>query len=415
MATKIGAPIALALAGVAAVAGLVATKEKPAPATQEERVWPVAAGTLDRRTLTPQIVVFGEIVAGRAAELRPLVAGPIVSIADALREGGEVPAEFPLMTIDPFEYEIALDEADAEAREARARLAELESEVSAERQLLASDESQQKLRERDFIRRRDLRQRGAGTQKAADDAELALAEARQATISRRQTVVRLEAMIDQQIAMVDRADAALRRAERNLADSILVAPFAGVLTEVADVAPGKRMGVGDPVAKLIDVDRLEARVQLPDADFARLLGPAGDPASLIGAQANVTWKIGGAGYRFPARIQRIGAELDAASGGVDVFLAVESDDVGALRPGAFVEAAFSDRPLEDVFVIPADALTMDGALHLIGADDRLEAARPKVLRRLGDRVAIDGDWADGTRFVAKRFPEIGPGLKVLAR
>ncbi|MEM6492440.1 MAG: HlyD family efflux transporter periplasmic adaptor subunit, partial [Pseudomonadota bacterium] len=316
---------------------------------------------------------------------------------------------------DPFEYEVELAEADAASREASARLIELTSEIAAERELLRNDEAQEALLERDFTRRRDLRRRGAGTQSAADDAELELVQARQATIARRQTIARLGAMIDQQAAMVDSAEAALRRAKRNMADTRLVAPFTGVLTDVADVARGKRMGVGDPVAKLIEVGTLEARVQLPDADFARLVGPTGDAAELIGTPAELTWKIGREGFRFLARIARIGAEVDPASGGVDIFLAIDDAEAGVLRPGAFVEAAFPDRPLEDVFLVPVDALTTDGALHLIDAEDRLQPQRPTVVRRLGDRIAVRGDWPDGSRFVTKRFPEIGPGLKVLAR
>lgn len=402
---------ALGLGG-GAMATMVATKAQPEASWVEERVWPVSAVALERRTLTPEIIVFGQVVAGRAAELRPLVAGPIIAVADRLEEGGFAPAGAELLRIDPFEYEIALEQQEAAEREAAARYDELLGQLSSERALIANDEKQVALRARDFTRKRNLRQRGAGTQKAADDAELALAQAEQALIQRRQSIARMEAQIDQQIAAIESAAASARRARRDLADATLSAPFDGVLTGVQNIAVGKRVGVGDPIARLIDTHELEARVQIPDADFARLLGAEIDADRLIGAAATVRWRIGGEGYRYTARIARIGAEVDPASGGVDVFLEIEEAADGALRPGAFVEAVFRDRPLEDVFVVPADAVSDAGLLHVITAADRLEAVAVTVLRRFDGQAAIAGDLPEGGRAVARRFPEIGPGLKV---
>lgn len=402
---------ALGLGG-GAMAAMIATKAEPEPSAVEERVWPVSAVTLARETLTPEIVVFGQVVAGRAAELRPLVAGPIVAVSDQLQEGGFAPAGAELLRIDPFEYEIALEEQEAAEREAAARHDELLGQVESERELIAVDEKQVTLRQRDYNRRLNLRQRGAGTQSAVDEAELGLAQAQQALIQRRQSIARLEAQIDQQIAAVERAAASARRARRDLADATLSAPFDGVLTGVQDIAVGKRVGVGDPIARLIDTNALEARVQIPDADFARLLGAEIDANLLIGAPAMVRWRIGGEGYRYAARIARIGAEVDPASGGVDVFLEIDGGADGALRPGAFVEAVFQDRPLEDVFVVPADALSDEGVLHLINAEQRLEAVPVSILRRFDGQAAIAGDLPEGGRAVARRFPEIGPGLKV---
>ena len=53
-----------------------------------------------------------------------------------------------------------------------------------------------------------------------------------------------------------------------------MAPFDGFLIDT-ETAIGKRVGVGDPIARLIDAGRLEAKFHLSDRAFARLLAAGG--------------------------------------------------------------------------------------------------------------------------------------------
>lgn len=421
LALRIIVPVViLALAGGGA-SWLVATRPDARPQPPREKIWTVAAAPADRLTLTPTLAVFGEIVAGSSVTLRPWVAGRVVAIGDGLVDGAVVAKGDLLLAIDRFEYEATLTERQAELAEARARLAETEADVAAERDLVTNADQQVALRQRDHRRRLDLRRRGTGTQKAVDDAELALNEARQRQTQRRQTVARLVARADQQRARVQRADVAVSRAARDLQDTRLTAPFDGFLMETA-AAVGRIMSTNDTAARIIDAHSLEARFQLTDSDYARLLGDtaagaaAPDRNGLIGRPAEVRWRIGTETFRFPARIRRVGARIDAAMGGVFLYARLDAADRSIpLRPGAFVQVAIPDRTYRDVVRLPSRAVEGGRAVYRIDGD-RLARVAVTVVRRLGADLLLRPDdpaaLPPGAPVVTARFPEIGPGVKV---
>jgi hypothetical protein len=85
--------------------------------------------------------------------------------------------------------------------------------------------------------------------------------------------------------------------------------------------------------------------------------------------------------------------------------------VDELRPGDFVTVEIAEPPLEGVAVIPASAVTEDGRALVIGADDRLEEVRVRILRRRGAEMIVD-DAPFGRLMVAERLPQLGAGVKV---
>ena len=134
----------------------------------------------------------------------------------------------------------------AQVAESRARLAEIEAELTGARRLVARDSEQVKLRQRDVGRRQKLAQRGITSEKALDDALLSLSEARQRKIERERNIAQLSSQLAQQRAVIDRLKVAVAQAERDLAETRLTAPFAGFLANVSTEL-GKQVGKGDPV------------------------------------------------------------------------------------------------------------------------------------------------------------------------
>lgn len=415
LALRILVPLLILAAASGGAYWLVASRPDAKPQPPKEKVWTVATRPVERIGITPTLEVFGEIVAGSSVTLRPLVAGRVIEIGPNLVDGAVVAEGELLAAIDPFDYEATLKERHAELAESRARLAETVAQRDAERDLVDSAEKQVALRRRDYQRKADLRGRGTGTQKAVDDAEIALNEARQQFTQRRQTVARLEAQADQQRAQVQRAEVAVSRAERDLVDTRLTAPFGGFLMESA-AAVGRIMSTNDTVARIIDADTLEARFQLTDSDYARLLAAKG---GLIGRDAEIRWRIGSETFIFAAHIARAGAQIDAAAGGVFLYARIDkADPTIPLRPGAFVQVAIRDRQYDDVIRLPAGAVEGGQAVYRV-AGERLERVAVSIVRRLGRDVLLQPTepdaLPDGAEIVTERFPEIGPGIRVRTR
>ena len=407
---RIIAPAVVLAVAAAGFFYLRATKPLTAPEPVQERIWPVAAVTAAPRDVEPEIKVFGQIFAGRQVELRPLVEGRVVETGPAFVEGGIVATGELLVAIDPFDYENASQERRAQVDEARARLGEIQAERAGALELRVGDKEQVVLRQRDVARRRRLAARGVGSEKAFDDARLALSETRQRLIERERNIAQYGSRISQQQAVIDRLEIRLRQADRDLEQTRLVAPFEGFLVDVS-TALGKRIGRSDRVARLIDARRLEVRFSLSNENLGRLLSVG----EWRGRKIRAVWTAGDIVHAFSATIDRIQGEVDAAKGGVDLFARI----IGAgpktpLRPGAFIEVWFKERRYENLVRIPQTALH-PGSRIFIARDGRLEERKVEVLARSGNDIYIRGAFAPGAKIVVTRFPEMIPGLKVSVR
>ncbi len=408
---KIGLPIAVIGVAVLGAGILQATKRPVEPKPVQEQVWTVAAVPVVRNDVQPVMRLFGEIIAGREVELRPLVEGRVDDFAADFVDSGVVRAGDLLVAIDPFEYRADMSEYEARIAEARARLDEIYAELGAATDMIAHDRRQLELARREVARRERLRQSQAGSEKALDDAHLALSQREQQLIERQQTIDRLAAQAEQQKAVIERWRVALRRARRDLADTRLTAPFDGYLVDT-DAAVGKRVGAGDRIARLSDAGRLEAQFHLSSGEFARVLAAGG----YRGRAAEVLWRVGGQTFTFAATVDRMKSEIDAESGGVDLYARIEGQGAdGVLRPGAFVEVRLADRVYEDVVRLPRSALHNGDTVYVV-VDERLRPRHVEVVVRSGNDILVRGDFEPGDNMVViTRLPEIGPGIRVVVR
>ncbi len=401
-------PLLVLGAAIAAFLAMMATRTAILPEAPGERVWAVEAATVVLETTRPRIPLFGQAVAGRSVDLRPLVAGRVAAVGPDFREGGYVAAGDLLVAIDPFDFETALALRAAELAEARAGLREVEADLAGARDQLGEDRRQLDLLRREAGRKRRLRERGAISQKALDDGELALSRQQQASSQRRNAVARFTARIERQQAAIRRAETALARAKRDLAETRLTSPFAGWLVDIG-VEVGKQVGTAERVARLVDASRLEIGVTIPNDIFGAL--DAGE--GVVGRRLEAVWRTGAAARRFPARIVRLGGEIDAASGGITAFASLGAlPEDTRLRAGAFVELFLEGPEFRDAVRLPAAAVFDGERVYRIGADDRLEAVEVRVRASEGESLLVQGPLENGQRIVLTRFPEIAAGVRV---
>ncbi|MCH7555682.1 MAG: efflux RND transporter periplasmic adaptor subunit [Proteobacteria bacterium] len=411
--------VPIVMLAAAAFGGYMLWQTRPEVAAKPARELSrtVAAVTVEYRDIRPSMRLYGAIVAGREVDLRPLVAGRIVEIGESFADGGILRAGDLIIAIDPFDVQADAAEFRARVAEAVARLDEIAADLVAAGRLLDHDREQTELARRDVERRERLQGTAASSVKSLDDARLALSQRRQQVIERELMIDRLAAQADQQQAVHDRWRVFLSRAKRDLTETRLTAPFDGYLVDT-DAGIGKRVGLGDRIARLIDAGRLEARFHLSNSEYARLLA-AGDDDGYRGRAAEVVWRIGDAAFGFKAVIDRVDGEIDAQSGGVDLYARILGHGAdGVLRPGAFVEVSLDDRLYRDVVRLPESALHEDGAggerVYVV-VDNRLEARAVEVLLRDGGDILLRGSLVDDERVVVTRLPEIGPGLLVSVR
>lgn len=401
--------LALGIGGFAAQVALKPEVTREAPS---ERVWSVEAVGAARGDYRPDMAVMGTLVAGRTAELRPLVAGTISWVSPVLRDGGTVKAGEALLRIEALDYQLALDQSRAELAEAKARLDELRANAKAEQARAELARQQITLKERDLDRHQSLYDKGTIAIARLEQAQMALAQERQTATAMENGYLAGVARVRQQEAIIDRLQAQLTRAQTDLARTELTAPFDGYVGQVA-AEVGMRVSAGDRVALLSGVEGLEARVALSTEAYGRLVA-SGD--GVVGRPAQVSWRLGAERLSYAGRVERVIDRIDTGTGGVAIFVRLDGGSTEQpLRPGAFVEVNLPDRAYAGVYRLPATALHGDDTVYHVDGQGRLAAAKVQVVARTVDSVIVGAGLTEGQNIVTTRFQEIGPGLKVTTK
>lgn len=397
----------LALAGQSIMSALQErmANERQAPAPRE-RIFAVNVVQADLRTHTPVLEAFGQVQSRRTLELRTAVRGRVVDLADSFQEGGSVREGEVLVRLDPADTQAALDrvksdllDSEAEKRDATRSL------VLAQDELVAGEE-QAELRRRALVRQLDLQARGVATAAAVEAAELSLASARQAVISRRQALAQAEARVDQAQTRIARAEIARDQAERDLAETQISAAFDATLSDVT-LVEGRLVAANEKLAVLVDPRLLEVSFRVSTAQYARLLNENGD---LLGLPVDVTLDVAGIDLTANGQVSRDNVSAGSGQSGRVIYALLEA--APGFKPGDFVRVDVQEPPLEQVAKLPASALGSDGTVLTVGADERLQSLDVTLVRRQGDSVLVRGLGLDGQEIVTGRTPLLGPGIRV---
>ena len=287
----------------------------------------------------PDLILYGETIAGRRLELRSLVTGEVIRVSDALREGASVDQGDLLFEIDPFFLQGAVEEARANLLESTARLAEIEARIASETDALSRAKEQLGLATRDLERAKELQKRGSLSEKSVDDRALIVSQ-REQSVEQRQNNLRIEAArADQQRAVITRLTWRLNKAQRDLENTKIRAPFDAYVRAVG-VEIGRTVSANDVVATLLDRNWLEVKVTLSDQQYGRI---AQRGSNFSGRIVKIRWRVGANVVEFDGTVERVAAEIDSRSGGVEVYARIDLKETGSLlRAGAFVEIIAED-------------------------------------------------------------------------
>ena len=391
---------------------LIDARPEREPRPRPERVSTIETVPAVLAANRPTLTLYGEVVAGRSIDLRAPTSGEIVEVSPDLRAGLRVEREQRLLAIDDFDARAALAEARADLATTRGQIAETEARIAAEEAQIAASEEQAQLAREDFERTESLVRRGTLPAAQLDQKRLALSQAEQGALTRRANLDLYAAQLSTQRAGVERLELRVEQAERALANTVLVAPFGGVVNG-ASAEVGRDVTPADVLVSLYDDERLEARFLLTDAQYGRV---ATDADPLIGRPVSVTWTVGGTPYEFAGEVDRIGAEIATDRGGVEVFARIDASGADVrLRPGAFVEIVLPDRTFADTFRLPETALYDERDVY-VNAGGTLERRAVERLAYDGEdvivRAAAENGLAAGERVMITRISRVDAGLSV---
>ena len=333
-----------------------------------------------------------------------------MAAADKFRDGAAVAEGELLLRIDPADAQSDLLDAQAALADAEAQKAEAEEAVVGAEQELEAARKQLELGRQALERQSQLREKGYSTMVQVEQEQLSVAAQEQALSNRLQSVITARKRIERMDLAVARANIALQDAERTLAETAVTAPFAGTLDAV-NATLGRRVSPTETLAVLIDPTALEARFSLSTSQYSRFLDEEG---GLLNMPVEVDLTLGERTLTVSGTLDRAAAVVADGEAGRTLFASLDLKTGISLRPGDFVTVRLQEPVLDNVAVLPAAAATEDGRILVLGADNRLEDVKVRVIRRMGDEIVV-ADAPFGRSYVSERIPYLGSGLKVIPR
>jgi multidrug efflux system membrane fusion protein len=290
-----------------------------------------------------QVRSQGSVQPRTRSSLLPEVSGKIIEMSPSFRPGGFFNRDEILLKLDPTDYETAIVIAKAELAQ---------SEVTAVEEKARAEQAKE-----------NWKALGRGGEPSA-------------LVTRVPQVAQAE-------ANVAASKARVLKAERDLERTIIRAPYAGqVLEQAVDV--GQFVTQGTMLGRVFAVDYVEIRLPLPEREtqFLKLPQPFRDQAVADTPKVMLKATVAGKPVVWEGRLVRVEGSLDEQTRQAMAVVQVtdpyasRADGVPPLTIGAFVEAEIAGDKLEDVYVIPRQAVRAGNEIILI---DRPQNTLRRVL------------------------------------
>lgn len=352
---------------------------------------PVETALAEARSAGPAAVLdaTGYVIARRQATVSSKISGKLAEVL--IEEGVRVAANQLLARLDDADARAQLDLARARLAAAQARLGEIQVQLEQAR--------------RGLKRQSELRSR-----------ELASEEALETAVTQVET---LAAQLEAQRGQVRVAEAEVQVAQVAYENTIVRAPFAGVIVAKA-AQPGEivspmsagggftRTGIGT----IVDMDSLEIEVDVNEA-FINRVRPGQRVEAVLDAYPE--WTI-------PAEVIAIIPTADRSKATVRVRIAVHTEDP-RLLPEMGVRVSFLGEPAGEPHaaqggvLVPASAIRERGGRSLVFVLDGDHVRERPVTpgAEMGDRRLVEEGLLAGERVVRDPPPDLTDGMRVAPR
>jgi RND family efflux transporter MFP subunit len=295
------------------------------------------------------------------------VSGSIVSISPKLIAGGVFKRDEVLMRIDPTNYLVAVDQAEA---------------LLEQRQI-------------EFDGAAKLRSQG----------------------------YRAESEYASAVAALASATAEVVRSKRNLERTYIRLPYAG-LVRSKDSDLGQYVNIGTRLAVTFATDQAEIRLPLTDKDLAYVDLPDASAITTTGSGegplVTLTAVQKGQDVQWQGRIVRTEGVVDEKTRVTyavvridDPYqLAADNKSIAPLPMGTFVAATIEGKIVENVLRIPRSALRGNGQIVLVDDDDLLQIRSVQILRADADYAYLLGGALEGERVCLTAIENPINGMRV---
>ena len=376
-------PIAIILVAGGATAAMVWQKKEPEKNEVKEPVIVVETVNLQSRDIHFTVVSQGNVSPHTDTTLVSEISGVVMEVVPGFVNGGFFKRGEILLKLDPADYEVAVQQSRANLLGMKARLAQEEAQA------------EQAKKEWDM----------SGRPRSAAP-----------------SIALRTPFLEEARANVLFAEADLKKTERKLKQTVIRAPYDGMVREkLVDV--GQYVTTGTQLARAFAVDFAEVRLPLTDQDIAFLDLPKTTDWSnggiATGPEVVLTSIVGGVEYRWMARLVRTEGVIDqqtrmhyAVARIADPYALTDHANRPPLTMGSFVKAVIQGKSVTDVIAVPLRAIR--GMDQVLLKDDagRLRIRNVKILRTDADYAYIIDDNLENQQAITTAVYNPVDGMQV---
>ena len=308
----------------------------------------VVVASVEKQPIERTITVLGSLKPQQEVVLAAKVAGRVDAISVDI--GTKVKAGQIIATIDPADYELRLQQAEAALAQTRARLGLPLKGAGEKINLEAVSSVKEAKAVFEEARLNRDRARSLHQEQLIAKSEFDAAEAAYEVAMNRYESARDEARL-RQAALAERT-AELEFAKKQLADASILAPFDGVVQR-RQANHGAYLKEGDAVAILVQTDPLRLYMEVPEPEAARVV-----------RGQEVRFMLTGETKERKAAITRVSPALERVSR----MLVVEADAAngdGSLPAGAFAQAQIVIQGESEAITVAPEAIRTFAGLQKV--------------------------------------------------
>lgn len=353
-------------AGFAGFIVLKKMKKPPVQVQETEQALPVQAITVKARQMPVVVSGFGEIQSRSIVPLSAEVSGRITSVHENLQDGEVIAKGEVLCTINDQDYQL-------EFATAKTRFVSLKRDLE--------------LARKEFARVSALYSKNkVGTLSSVEKAEQA---------------------VNNFTGQLSQVRQAMELAKLRLARCTIRAPFTGRITEI-NVEQDEYVSPGRKLLTLVDDADLEVEVSLDSREAVNWLRfkPRLNRGSWFGlpeeTPCSISWteksEVQGSGSLD--RVVRFDPQTRTLV--VAVLLAPDKGSSVPLVQGMFCRVDINGRPIDDVFVLPRQAVTFEGTVYVV-QEGRLHTRKVVTVRTQDGKAFIAGGLQEGEIVITTRL------------
>ncbi|MCM8822381.1 MAG: efflux RND transporter periplasmic adaptor subunit [Candidatus Omnitrophica bacterium] len=357
----------------------------------------VAVRKVERGHISQILNTVGESVPIEIAKISSTVEGPIVFCP--WREGDRIVSGQKLIEIDRETLKAEVKASEAALFVAQAKLADMKAgtrpeEIERIRQSLNEAKETMQFEKLDYERIKELVKAGALPGEQEEKARLRFVAAQAKVNSLNEQLKMLEqgytaTAIAVQEAAIKEAQARLDLAKARLKESVINAPFNGVITKVF-VRPGDLAELRKPLLEITNLSSQVVRCSIPEQYLSKVK---------IGLPARIQFDAFGEKW-FPASVSRIFPDLDPQLRTKTIELVLR--EMIQISPNMFARIQLILETVKDANIAPEQAiLTLPGGKEVVFVVENQRAVQKSVETgiREGEKVQIISGLFAGEKVV----------------